>query len=362
MRIYVKNVFGVLRYALFCAGLAAGVLFVAAPFSCTLTDEGIAVVAFDRSAPKILSFGTTQCSVLAIACDEPITLMDVACKKAGESDVFTRDIAITYDETRRNAKITLGRPTEIGEKYELSGIIVDTNNNTLAFALPFTGYNDHLARVILSELRHGHSGADVKSRKAEFVEMYVLAGGNLGGLELYGGYYGNKTRYEFPAIEVETGEYITVHLRNYYGDTDERGTVLNQPSASPDANNAARDLWVAGSDEGYFTKNDVVVIVDTVSGAMQDAVLLSEDENKAWSRTLHKTLANKAVSTGVWQGGAERSSAANSDKMGISTTLSRQNIAEVVAAYAAGEARAVTAGKADWMLAAASPGQKNNRP
>lgn len=359
MQRYAKKMVAAVRHGLCCAGLCAGVLFVAAPFSCKMTDEGVAVSATDKNAPNIVSYQSTDSSVLAVTCDEPMTLTDVAFKTADDGEAFAQDIAIAYDDSGQNAELTLDRPMEIGEKYELTGVVADANDNTLAFSLPFTGYNDHLAHVMLTEVRHAKSDKTATA-KVEFAEIYVLAGGNLAGLELYGSNYGDKTRYVFPPVEVKTGEYVTVHLRNYGGDADETGDALDLPSQSPDASDTGRDLWVTGTDGGYFTKNDVVVLVDTASGNIVDAVLLTDDETKtAWTKKSQTTLAEQVVAAGVWQGGSDRSSAALYNTTGFTKTLSRQNVAAVVAAYAAGGTQAVTASKADWTLAAASPGKEN---
>lgn len=357
-----KKMWSAVRHVLCGVGLCAGVLFVAAPFSCKMTDEGIAMVATDKNAPQILSYKCTAADVLTVTCDKPMMLTDIAFTSAEDGEPFVQDIAIAYDESGQSAELTLDRPMVPGKNYELTGIVTDTNGNTLAFSLPVTGYNGNLARVMLSELRQEHSEASTQSKKAEFVELYVLAGGNLAGLELYGGYYGSTTTYQFPAIDVNAGEYITVHLRNYYNDADETGTTLDHPCISPDASDTARDLWVSDSESNYFTKNDVVVIVDAVSGDIQDAVLMLTGEDKSWSRNLQKTLAEQAVIAGVWQGGADGSHAALYSKNGKTTSLSRQNIAEVIAAYSVHGAQAVTASKADWALVAASPGKENTRP
>ncbi|MDE6350239.1 MAG: hypothetical protein K2K67_04465, partial [Treponemataceae bacterium] len=115
-----------------------------------------------------------------------------------------------------------------------------------------------------------------------------------------------------------------------------------------------------GTDGGYFTKNDVIVLVDAVSGNIVEAVLLTEDETKtAWTKKAQTTLAEQAVAAGVWQGGSDRSSAALSKGMGLTKTLSRQNVAAVVAAYAAEGTQAVTASKADWTLTTPTPGKEN---
>lgn len=360
MQRYAKKMVAAVRHGLCCAGLCAGVLFVAASFSCKMTDEGVAVSATDKNAPNIVSYQSTDSSVLAVTCDEPMTLTDVAFKTADDGEAFAQDIAIAYDDSGQNAELTLDRPMEIGEKYELTGVVADANDNTLAFSLPFTGYNDHLAHVMLTEVRYGHSSATTKQKKAEFVELHVLAGGNLAGLELYGSNYGDKTRYVFPPVEVKTGEYVTVHLRNYGGDTDETGDALDLPSQSPDASDTARDLWVTGTEDGYFTQNDIIVLADAASGNIVDAVLLTDDETKAaWGKKALTALAEQIVATGVWQGGFAPTDAAVSKGMGVTKTLSRQNVAAVVAAYAAGGTQAVTASKADWTLAAASPGKEN---
>ena len=232
----VQKLLSVIRYALVCTGICVGVLFVAAPFSCKLTEEGVEIVSVDKTVPQILSYEFKARSALEIACSEPVTLKDVQFKKTGETTASDYDVSLAYNETKTVVEITLSAPTEIGVQYDLTGIAEDLNGNTLTFSLPFVGFNDNLPVLVFSEIR-----SEGTAKTPEFVELYVLKAGNTAGMQIISGYDGKDKAYSFPIAEVEKGEYITVHFR-HDSDTpssciDETGTDLAAAPASSSNNN-----------------------------------------------------------------------------------------------------------------------------
>lgn len=363
-----------LRCSLVVVLLCVSVLGAVWPASCRLTENGITLVTTDTTAPKVLDFAATSADTLRMTCSEAVTLEQarvVLFSANADSDTAADDATdddavpvahITYAESGTVVHVALSEPSVLGERYLFCCTVRDESGNTLEYSRQFVGYNDHPAQLVLSELRFAHSAATAAKRKAEFIELYVLGGGNTAGLVLYGGYYGGKTQYAFPAMEVQAGEYITVHTRTYYdASQDETGDNLALPQPSPDASSTGRDLWLRG-DNSFITKTDVVVVLNTIDDSFQDALLVRENDTKtAWTRTLQKDLAARAYAEGVWSAGCTPSEAVTGTAL-LSRTLARQNIAQLAEAYAASTVVPLPAAPSDWrVVTTATPGAANSR-
>lgn len=361
-----------LSHVAFVVIVSGLVLISASPLSCRLTEDGITLVHTDALAPQVLSFAATAESTLSMVYSEAVTLESVTvrhCENEADASITAEsageaiDASVTYDESGLCAQIELSSATEIGERYYFSCRVKDYSGNTLEYSRFFTGYNDHPARLLLSEVRFGHSPASAKLRKAEFIELYVLKSGNTAGISLCAGYYNNS--YDFPVMEVAAGEYITVHTRTFYSDSvDETGSNLSLAMASPDASAGSRDLWING-DSAFFTKTDVIVLSNTADGSLLDALFVKENDTKtAWTRSNQKVLAEQAYAAGIWKYGSTPESAAISTS-GLVRSLARQNIAALVAACSsekdAAEAAFMPVSAEDWrIVASATPGSANS--
>ncbi len=362
-RDFYQFILPVLRYMVACAGICISVLFMAAPVSCKLTEEGVEIVTVDKVVPQILSFDFKQRSTLEIACSEPMTLKNVVFTKADEENASVSQVTVSYNEKKTVAELTLADPTEIGVRYHLTGIVEDLNGNTLTFSLPFIGYNDSLPVMVFSEIRSEGTG-----KTPEFVELYVLEGGNTAGLQVIGGYDGKEKKYSFPKMEVKTGEYITIHFRH---DTDtpescldETGKDLTLAPAAVNNNNCdtARDLWAENEDDSArLQKTDVLVLSADGGNSVLDAVLYSDGTKSDWQKPLSKELAAKAVSKGIWKSSALADAASNEGAT-TTRTLCRQNIAELAAkSYERGAIIPTSA--SDWLVvntSCATPGLPNS--
>ena len=138
------------------------------------------------------------------------------------------------------------------------------------------------ALMIINELRTENSAT---LKHAEFIEFKVTQAGNLNGIRLcIMADLKNPFVYDFPAINVSLGEYITLHLRIFDKNCkDELGSNLAL-SGGIDSCPTARDLWVDGSSK-YLKKTDIVFLEDE-GGNVIDAVVLSEKPSTKWDKSV----------------------------------------------------------------------------
>ncbi len=329
------------------------------PLSCKITEEGIEIVATDTTAPEILDFSQEDASTLSLCCSEEISLSSVfyAPKDEEVSEGQEENVSLTYSEDQKSVSISLLEGSEIGQKYILYGTVSDVSGNTLLFELPFTGYNDHVARLILTEVRTETSSNNGKY--PEFVELYCLESGNTAGLEILSAKKGEEDTYTFPIMEVNQGEYITVHLMlASEGDCiDETGDDLTLSTAT-DSSSISRDLWVS-HDSSYLTKSDVLILRNTIDGTIMDGLQFSEKET-AWA-TKVAAYATALYESGIWTEGSDVETAASSNGATGKRTLSRQNVQTVIDDYGENSPLIIGATKDDWLLTTTpTPGLENS--
>lgn len=328
--------------------LVFGSLSIVAPVSCRLTEEGVEVVPADTTAPAVEAFSVTSASEVVITCSEKIVLDKIGVLELSEDEdfenfvfpdenesVFASADSVTYSESGLSAEISLSTQTAVGKSYVFFGVVYDITGNSLAFAQKFCGYNDHPAKLMFNEIRTTFNKAKTA---AEYIEFYALKGGNTYGLEVVSATNGEAKKYVFPAIEVKTGEYITLHGRIFEGTEDVALDELEDDltlSVAVESCDEARDLWKEGNDR-IVSNTDVVVLRDSVSGAFKDAVLLAEPGKTEWGKKLTKEFAEKAFELGIWLDGSSPENAICTDgmKSSLLRSISRQNTAEISAKYA----------------------------
>ncbi|WP_191014104.1 hypothetical protein [Treponema zioleckii] len=353
-----KKVSGIFRFWSIVAGISSFVLASFLPVSCKMTEDGITIDDADVEAPAIVSFRVESAERVKIVCSKKIEFESLALSKFGSKEP-AGEVSVSYDESGASAAILFAQPTLVGSKYVLSGIIKDSRGNTLEFTKPFVGFNANPARLVLSEIRPGSSG-----NKVEFVEVYALSDGNVSGLSIVSGLYGEKKRYHFPSVEVSKGEYITVHMRTKDTEKDkcinETGSELSRSSATDSS--SSRDLWKSTS-ERYVASKDVLALMKDSDGTLLDAILYSQSgNNEPWKSNVQKAIAKAAVESGVWTGGVEPSEngfADNITNAATSRSLSRQNIAELSKMKEIPDV--IPAGPSDWLVVkTVTPGMKNS--
>jgi len=151
----------------------------------------------------------------------------------------------------------------------------------------------------INELRTEYSST---SKRAEYIEFKVKQAGNLFGYGLHIMYDSIKPFiYNFPAIDVTLGEYITLHLRSLESNCiDELGDDLAL-SGGTDSCTTARDLWVSGSVK-LLHQTDIVYLQDAY-GRFIDAIIMNETPSAQWNKTLsHFTeIAENLYNNGMWK-------------------------------------------------------------
>lgn len=338
-----------LLFSVFC--ITGFVLCILSPVSCKMTEEGIELFAKDTDAPVIEYVTAVSSNVLKIGFSEPVILVDPKiglCNESGEIIDSKEISSIVYDDMKKNLEITFPEKTDVGKTYALSGIVSDIRANTLQFCQKFYGYNDNPARLVLSEVRVQQSKPNV-----EFVEFYVLKGGNTFGLELVSA-ANEKRNYMFPAMEVQDGEYITFHGRTVESEAEqcinEFGDKLDA-SEGADSHPSARDLWREG-DEKIVSQIDVILLRNNLKNRVEDALLLCKSDKAEWSSKIDK-YAKQAFESNVWFEGSGVGNAVVSDKLTtIHRTASRTNIPELKQLYPKNSRipDVIRASSSDWII------------
>ena len=203
------------------------------PISCKITAEGLQLLSGDFNPPILNSFSVIDSKTLKLCFSEKVTLSENIIKKVNE-DIIQNEISIDnekdfkdkintqieYCEDSNDINIFLNDETIIGEKYLLYATVEDHIGNTLSFSIKFTGYNSHVPKIIMTEIKTISDTSQNKFEKEnnyfrnEFVEFLALTDGNLSGLEIVSANDGEEKKYTFPPINVKKGEIFVVHLRN----------------------------------------------------------------------------------------------------------------------------------------------------
>jgi len=153
--------------------------------------------------------------------------------------------------------------------------------------------------LMLNELR---TEVSISGKRAEYIEFKARAAGNLKGLSLH--IMNNAAKpfvYNFPAVTVASGEYITLHLQILEsGCVDELGDDLSLSGGS-EACPTARDLWVAGTAE-VLNKTDIVYLQDA-NGKIIDAIVMNEKPGVTWnSKQAHfSEITDTLYNCGMWK-------------------------------------------------------------
>jgi hypothetical protein len=178
-----------------------------------------------------------------------------------------------------------------GSKISANLLVEDKDRNTLNVLVSFRTRNSRMPRLAINEIRTEYS-----KPRAEFVELRVLSAGNLGALRLFAAYDKEEPIYEFPPVEVKTGEYIVVHTRSIEeGLADETGTNTNASKGTDSS--AARDFWIPGALKLHNT--NAVYLMDQ-DNRIIDGVLLSNSKTK-WKDPVSAAAAEMARQE-AWNG------------------------------------------------------------
>ena len=203
---------------------------------------------------------------------------------------FDPALPIKSIEEGEEVKISFSQPLEEGQKVTADILVEDTGTNTLNVIVPFRTRNDRMPVLVFNEVR-----TDYSRPRVEFVEFFVLEGGNLGAMRLFiAGHSISRPAYEFAPMEIGKGEYLLLHLR-----TLEEGTVDN-----------ASELWVPGTTK-LLRRTDALWLVDQ-DDRIIDALLLSENPGVVWANQNIAVAAELFGREKAWLPPGDAESGANS--------------------------------------------------
>jgi len=310
----VKVIPGFTRCAVYAGTVLAGALAVFALFSCSLDPEAVKIWGGDVTVPTLLSLETVSESDIVAKFSQAVSVVDAAVTVSRDGSTLAARWAPLSDG--KSFVFTVSGTPGIGMRAMLTGSVSDGRGDTLAFSVPYTGFNTRVPELRINEIRTSYS-----KPKVEFIELYAVKGGNLGGVEIR--YVGNEDNpaYEFPPAEVKAGEYIVYHLR-----TVEEGLVDEVDSMSASAGvetrSDARDFW-NNLTRSPLKGDNVILLRERKGGRIMDAVLSASAKLTDWPTDSLRAAAAEAVAAGAWKPGALASDAVPSDGMTPTRTLGR---------------------------------------
>lgn len=353
--------------------LTAVVLLAVIPFSCRLTEEGVRISGGDYVAPSIETVEVVDSSTVRMDFSEPVKITSVVASKvikdvsdspehsgtqelslsikAASGGMGRVPVEANVSEDGLCVNFLFENECEVGQAYEILGVVEDKTGNTLTFCIPFTGFNSRVPQVIITEVQIKYSKG-----KGEFVELFVLKDGNLGGLEILSGVDGEEKKYELPPIEVSKGETVLVHMRKVDDDcVNEIGENLSEATASYSVKNI-RDLWSDNTSARFNDSSDVIVLRNGLSGQILDAMMYVAENVTEW-KPAAESLAKTAVEYGIFDD-AVISSAISSKGASYAKSFQRVNAKTIKTQLLNDEdvSFPVKFSSENWNISSASPG------
>jgi hypothetical protein len=321
-------------------------LFSVAP-SCALNPEIVTVWGGDAEVPKLVGVEPLSAKEIRATFSAPVSISNA---EVAMPEVPGAIITTSWEADGGNSVVfILDESVGVGAPAALSATVADGKGNSLAFSVPFTGYNDHPAKLRINEIRIDYVGAKDKTfPKVEFIEFVVVSSGNLGGVEVYNAANAARPSYEFPPVEVSAGDFIVYHLRSIEeGLVNETGAI--DASAGTDAKPTARDFWDTQTRKP-FKDDNVILVRERKAGPIMDALLYVATKTTDWPSDTVKAAAELAFSSGAWKPGSDVSDAAGTKSLSPTRTLGRDSLSRD------------TDSSSDWAVCAQSkysPGMAN---
>jgi len=330
------------------------------PTSCKVTEESSELNANSlqkAELPNIELFRVSSSNCLELQFSGDVILSNMKITEFDDSSVFD-----VKTEDNKKFFITLPSNTQTGKEYILKATVSDFNGNSFDYEQKFIGYNNNLAKLLITEIRNkdAQKASKIEKTKVSYLEFYVLKGGSLSGLRVDFGYHSQS--YKFPDIEVKKGEYIVLHLKSYGSENEGFINELEDNltlSTAIDSSNS-RDLWISGTDS-YLTQTDVVAVVNEYTNTAIDGVITSLSGKDKWSRPNQTELVNLLISSNIWSNEDYPTSAIDSEGTSSVKTLSRQDLDDVINAFDSNNDVVIENGADKWFITtSATPGEKNS--
>ncbi len=256
----------------------------------------------DMRPPAVVSWGPSGPGELLIVFDEPLS---EAMPGFASSPGPAVDSAVISSDGK-GVVVQLGGAGEAGSAYAVSGIVADAAGNMSTFVLPYWGFNPNPPVLRINELL-----TEGSSTHPDAVELYAVEGGGCAGLAFFVGVPGDHDlRYVFPALSVEAGDFIVLHLKPQGLPEEIDETVEKSASGGLDATPGAWDLWFRGEDGALSGTNGALSLCASPNGGFMDAVLYSartvESDTKygGFGTAVLRDRVGTIVAAGAWAASA----------------------------------------------------------
>lgn len=319
--------------------------------SCKLTPEGITILTGDYVSPKLIEYSVVDVNLLNLKFSKEVKLEDVCVYDYKTSELILDEEKILCSSSDNlDINLKFAEKTQCGKDYRLCGNANDGKGNSLAFQLKFTGYNENVPVLFLSEIR-----TEYTKGKIEFIELYVAKAGNMSGVQLLCANGKTSLEYVFPSCEVVSGEYLVLHCRKLEDNCIDELTMNLEECSAISSSATGRDFWM-DNQSASIGKTDVILLKNRKGGKIIDALLFAESEKNWKEETEMENYAKAAYDSGIWPNGFSTAEALCSDGVTVSRTLSRikfpsENLGENY-----------ICNKDDWIVtktSGASPGKAN---
>ena len=339
--------------------IAFSVLSAAA--SCKFESGGFTLLTGDYSTPYLNDFRLNGTKSALMTFSKPVDFSHLTCTRVGEDDKTVEVSVMPCEGEKASYILTFFEEVPVGNSYLLEGVVKDAGGSSLRFSLDFYGYNSRVPAAVFSEISPAHAASkDPKKAKAEFIELYILEDGNLGGMVIQSGFDGVLSDFILPAAEVRSGDYVSVHMRilgeNAVSETGDNLALSATACSCP----VSRDIWneKADSTKSRLGSDDVILLRNRSGGEIIDAILYSRSDKPSWAKPLMTEYAADAVECGIWVEGELPENAVCADNVTAVKTLSRLNIGTLQTAFNAGEKPPFKVQASDWKVLSGKKGEK----
>ncbi|HUX36720.1 MAG TPA: hypothetical protein VMV44_02340 [Rectinemataceae bacterium] len=222
--------------------------------------------AFDLKPPALIEAGPEGPSSFVLRFDEEVSPVEgsFAVDPGGDSMAVAEG---------RDIRVELPAHQLPGKSYSLVGDVRDGGGNGSRVILSFTGYNDHPARLRISEVQTAKNSSTTRPHR-DFVEFEVTKAGNLGGMEFSASSSVKTVTWRFPGVEVSAGAFVVLHCapEGLPVEIDETGAEL-LASGGVDSS-PARDFWSKAG--GIPDATGLLALREAPGGKAIDALFYSD--------------------------------------------------------------------------------------
>lgn len=218
----------------------------------------------DRTPPMFLGAESTSKRTIVLNFDEAVRPVEGTVS-------ITPELPIEGVAAEGNTLVVaLAADQAVGREYTIEAAAEDLKRNSITLLCHFYGFNPDVPHVVINEFIT--QGSDTHP---DLVELLVTSGGNTAGLCICEGSRDHwQERFIFPAILVQSGDYLLVHWKPQGIPAEVNETDDKSASQGYDASPTAYDLWIPAGD-GLSGNNGVVAVYASPGGRLLDAVLYS---------------------------------------------------------------------------------------